>query len=110
MPATKDVYKRQVITEAAKDLTPPENMFGEEEDIAEPAEESLQLEEDQEEQLTINAEYETILEEQEEQEPQEEYDEIPIKMCIRDRSAPWSRCKAIGTVVVSRAASTNFTR
>lgn len=55
-----------VITEAAKDLTPPENMFGEEE------------EEDQEEQLTINAEYETILEEQEEQEPQEEYDEIPI--------------------------------
>lgn len=68
-----------VITEAAKDLTPPENMFGEEEDIAEPAEESLQLEEDQEEQLTINAEYETILEEQEEeQEPQEEYDEIPI--------------------------------
>ncbi|DAB23275.1 TPA: hypothetical protein CPT94_03100 [Candidatus Gastranaerophilales bacterium HUM_22] len=67
-----------VITEAAKDLTPPENMFGEEEeeeDIAEPAEESLQLEEDQEEQLTINAEYETILEEQE---PQEEYDEIPI--------------------------------
>ena len=50
-----------VITEAAKDLTPPENMFGEEEDIAEPAEESLQLEEDQEEQLTINAEYETIL-------------------------------------------------
>lgn len=66
-----------VITEAAKDLTPPENMFGEE-DIAEPAEESLQLEEDQEEQLTINAEYETILEEQEEQEPQEEYDEIPI--------------------------------
>ena len=67
-----------VITEAAKDLTPPENMFGEEENIAEPAEESLQLEEDQEEQLTINAEYETILEEQEEQEPQEEYDEIPI--------------------------------
>lgn len=70
-----------VITEAAKDLTPPENMFGEEEeeeDIAEPAEESLELEEDQEEQLTINAEYETILEEQEEQEPQEEYDEIPI--------------------------------
>lgn len=70
-----------VITEAAKDLTPPENMFGEEEeeeDIAKPAEESLQLEEDQEEQLTINAEYETILEEQEEQEPQEEYDEIPI--------------------------------
>lgn len=70
-----------VITEAAKDLTPPENMFGEEEeeeDIAEPAEESLQLEEDQEELLTINAEYETILEEQEEQEPQEEYDEIPI--------------------------------
>lgn len=69
-----------VITEAAKDLTPPENMFGEEEEeeIAEPAEESLQLEEDQEEQLTINAEYETILEEQEEQEPQEEYDEIPI--------------------------------
>lgn len=68
-----------VITEAAKDLTPPENMFGEEEDIAEPAEESLQLEEDQEEQLTLNAEYETILEEQEEeQEPQEEYDEIPI--------------------------------
>ena len=68
-----------VITEAAKELTPPENMFGEEEDIAEPAEESLQLEEDQEEQLTINAEYETILEEQEEeQEPQEEYDEIPI--------------------------------
>lgn len=67
-----------VITEAAKDLTPPENMFGEEEDIAVPAEESLQLEEDQEEQLTINAEYETILEEQEEQEPQEEYDEIPI--------------------------------
>ena len=67
-----------VITEAAKDLTPPENMFGKEEDIAEPAEESLQLEEDQEEQLTINAEYETILEEQEEQEPQEEYDEIPI--------------------------------
>ena len=70
-----------VITEAAKDLTPPENMFveeEEEEDIAEPAEESLQLEEDQEEQLTINAEYETILEEQEEQEPQEEYDEIPI--------------------------------
>ena len=68
-----------VITEAAKDLTPPENMFGEEEDIAEPAEESLQLEEDQEEQLTINAEYETILEEQEEeQEPQEEYDEIQI--------------------------------
>lgn len=66
-----------VITEAAKDLTPPENMFGEEEeeDIAEPAEESLELEEDQEEQLTINAEYETILEEQE---PQEEYDEIPI--------------------------------
>lgn len=53
-------------------------MFGEEENIAEPAEESLQLEEDQEEQLTINAEYETILEEQEEQEPQEEYDEIPI--------------------------------
>lgn len=69
-----------VITEAAKDLTPPENMFGEEEEeeIAEPAEESLELEEDQEEQLTINAEYETILEEQEEQEPQEEYDEIPI--------------------------------
>ena len=67
-----------VITEAAKDLTPPENMFGEEENISEPAEESLQLEEDQEEQLTINAEYETILEEQEEQEPQEEYDEIPI--------------------------------
>lgn len=67
-----------VITEAAKDLTPPENMFGEEENIAEPAEESLQLEEDQEEQLTINAEYETILEEQEEQEPQEEYDENPI--------------------------------
>lgn len=67
-----------VITEVAKDLTPPENMFGEEENIAEPAEESLQLEEDQEEQLTINAEYETILEEQEEQEPQEEYDEIPI--------------------------------
>ena len=67
-----------VITEAAKDLTPPENMFGEEEeeeDIAEPAEESLELEEDQEEQLTIKAEYETILEEQE---PQEEYDEIPI--------------------------------
>lgn len=66
-----------VITEAAKDLTPPENMFGEEEEeeIAEPAEESLELEEDQEEQLTINAEYETILEEQE---PQEEYDEIPI--------------------------------
>lgn len=67
-----------VITEAAKDLTPPENMFGEdeeEEEIAEPAEESLELEEDQEEQLTINAEYETILEEQEEQ---EEYDEIPI--------------------------------
>ena len=69
-----------VITEAAKDLTPPENMFGEEEEeeIAEPAEESLELEEYQEEQLTINAEYETILEEQEEQEPQEEYDEIPI--------------------------------
>lgn len=69
-----------VITEAAKDLTPPENMFGEEEEeeIAEPAEESLELEEDQEEQLTINAEYKTILEEQEEQEPQEEYDEIPI--------------------------------
>ena len=69
-----------VITEAAKDLTPPENMFGEEEEeeIAEPAEESLELEEDQEEQLTINAEYETILEEQEEQEPPEEYDEIPI--------------------------------
>lgn len=69
-----------VITEAAKDLTPPENMFGEEEEeeIAEPAEESLELEEDQEEQLTINAEYETILEEQEEQESQEEYDEIPI--------------------------------
>lgn len=69
-----------VITEAAKDLTPPENMFGEEEEeeIAEPAEESLELEEDQEEQLTINAEYETILEGQEEQEPQEEYDEIPI--------------------------------
>lgn len=67
-----------VITEAAKDLTPPENMFGEEENIAEPAEESLELEEDQEEQLTINAEYKTILEEQEEQEPQEEYDEIPI--------------------------------
>ncbi len=65
-----------VITEAAKDLTPPENMFGEEENIAEPAEESLQLEEDQEEQLTINAEYETILEEQEEQEPQEEYETI----------------------------------
>lgn len=69
-----------VITEAAKDLTPPENMFGEEEEeeIAEPAEESLELEEYQEEQLTINAEYETILEEQEEQEPHEEYDEIPI--------------------------------
>ena len=69
-----------VITEAAKDLTPPENMYGEEEEeeIAEPAEESLELEEDQEEQLTINAEYKTILEEQEEQEPQEEYDEIPI--------------------------------
>lgn len=67
-----------VITEAAKDLTPPENMFveeEEEEEIAEPAEESLELEEEQEKQLTINAEYETILEEQE---PQEEYDEIPI--------------------------------